>query len=89
VAVRSDAALEVLGELPELRIDSIEHRGFEASIIFFTVSGADYRVEFKDAESDLGWQLLQELSGSGWIEEVVDHSPAGPGHSRIYRVRAD
>jgi hypothetical protein len=89
VAVRSDAALEVLGELPELRIDSIEHRGVEASIIFFTVSGASYRVEFKDAESELGWQLLQELSGSGWVEEVVDHSPAGPGRSRIYRVRAD
>ncbi|MFM7102331.1 MAG: hypothetical protein ACKO3N_14295 [Verrucomicrobiota bacterium] len=49
-----------------------------------TREGVHYQVEVADSLTSTGWRLLDEMSGTGALAEVVDPGGTGP---RFYRVR--
>jgi len=86
-SVRLEATLQVLSTLPQPRIEAIEHRGNETLIAFTTVSGASYRVEYKDAVEEPEWTPLKTVDGTGWVMECTDSTITLA--NRIYRVWTD
>jgi hypothetical protein len=61
------------------------HAGSTTTFSFLTQSGRTHEVEYKNLLSDLTWNLLTTISGTGSLTNVTDNT-ASP-NTRFYRVK--
>jgi hypothetical protein len=70
-----------------LQILSINHAAGITTILFPTVSGVTYTVEYKNGVTAASWSALDPVPGTGGVVGVEDSS--ANASIRIYRVRRD
>jgi hypothetical protein len=80
------AAAQVYALAP-LQITSVTRSDSAIQISFPTVAGPTYVVEYKTSFTDTNWVLLESVTGTGEVVQVVDALGSGEG-MRLYRLRA-
>jgi hypothetical protein len=84
--LQADLAFQVRGT-PAPPIDIVVRDGIP-TIRIWTVSGAKYRLEYKNSMSDPDWVQMpnSDTTGTGGVVEVADGNPRGRGAARFYRA---
>lgn len=69
-----------------LRVESPQGNGNDYNISFPTVAGKTYAIEYKNDLTDVQWDLLTTVAGTGGVLQVTD-TDAALRAKRFYRIR--
>lgn len=81
------AQLHVITSVPNPNIILVTRTAANVDILFTTVAGATYTLEYKNSLTDAEWTPLGSLPGTGHPASFND--PASTEPTRFYRVRAN
>jgi hypothetical protein len=72
------------GSIVPVEIVSATRQGTNTSLIFATVAGRNYAVQFTDSLANSGWQTLTTIAGNGSVRTVTNGVTS---NGRFYRLR--